>query len=200
MIYHLQHLLRMHALWFIVFAWPFFGGTTMPAKSANRKVKSLPRQHLHYWDAWFHKVQTGESQLCEVIEPPTKSKSEHFALRCLPTFYCLDPWRRFPTSVMCPRCEVAGTLRTFGQLHRLRRILDLPRPLWMGQARYRRTRCKGTPRAAKFLLMNTLGSTQRNRVGSLNGVCFMCCTFWRKAWLTIKFEKISVSCMTMLFK
>ena len=43
----------MHALWFIVFAWLFLGGTTMPAKRASRKVKSLPRQHFEYLDEWF---------------------------------------------------------------------------------------------------------------------------------------------------
>ena len=83
MIYHFQDLLRRHTLWFIVFAWLFFEGTNMPAKRANRKLKSLPR--------------------------------------------------RLP--------------------HRLRRSFDLPRPIWMRQARYRYTRCKGIPRAPNCLLM-----------------------------------------------
>ena len=125
----------------------------MPAKRANRKVKSLPRQHLEYLDEFFHKVQTSGSQLCEVIEPPTNVTSPQFVLRCLPRFFYLDPLTRFLTAVMCPCCEVTGTLRTFGQPHRLGRILDLPRPIWMRQARYRCTLCKGTPRAAKCLLM-----------------------------------------------
>ena len=154
MIYHFQDLLRMHALWFTVFAWLFFGGTTMTAKRANCKVKLLPRQHLEYLDELFNKVQTSGSPLCEVIELPTNSKSPRFALTCLPRFFYLDPLTRFPIAVRCPHCEVIGTLRTFGQPHRLRRTFDLPKPIWMRQARYRCTRCKGTPRAAKCLLMS----------------------------------------------
>ena len=41
----------MHALWFIVFAWLFFGGTTMRAKRANRKVKLLPV--VNTWSIWM---------------------------------------------------------------------------------------------------------------------------------------------------
>ena len=74
----------MNALWFIPFASLFFGGTTMPAKRADRKVKSLPRQHAEYLDELFHKVQTSGSQLGEVIEPPTNSKSPQFALDACP--------------------------------------------------------------------------------------------------------------------
>ena len=164
----------MHALWFIAFAWLFFGGTTMPAKRANRKAKSLPRQHLEYLDELFHKVQTSGSQVCEVIEPPTNYKSPQFALRCLPRFYYLDPLTRFPTAVKCPRCEVVGTLLTFGQPHRLRTIFDLPRPIWMRQARYRCTRCKGTPRAAKCLLLGVAREHFRVYLTQESGITERC--------------------------
>ena len=72
--YHFQDLLRMHALWFLVFAWLFFGGATMPAK--NCKVKSLSRHDLEYSNEVFHKVPSSGAQLCEVIEPP-----QNFELR-----------------------------------------------------------------------------------------------------------------------
>ena len=87
----------------------------------NRRVKSLPRQHLEYLEELFHRVQTTGSQLCEVLEP-TNYNSPQFALRCLPGFYDSDPMTRsyyhlvdlcnryivhiHPTSVLCPRRHV----------------------------------------------------------------------------------------------
>ena len=142
----------MKALWFIVFAWLFFGGTTVPAKRANREVKSLPTEHLDCLDELFHKVQGSGTESWEVMEPPRNAHASRFALHCLSRFMCLDPLTRLPTEVLCPRCVVGGTLRTFGQPPRLRRIFNLPSPFWMRQAMYRCAKCNGTPRASRCLL------------------------------------------------
>ena len=71
---------EMKALWFIVFAWLFFGGTTVPAKRANREVKSLPTEHLDCLDELFHKVQGSGTESWEVMEPPGNAHASRFAV------------------------------------------------------------------------------------------------------------------------